>query len=1019
MPRKVAVKHIFGERIKRRRARAVSAWILVLIVAGAASAGEKSGTSLPPPELVGHWRGQGRIVNDWTSVQTLPVDIGIMPDGTVAGTIGYAEIAGGVYLEPKKQSAKMPGFTLSVNLDGQLLGDGVMRRAMQLYLSPANGRLTGPAQARAACSGRARGARPSGAPGGCRCAPSAWQEWTRAARSGRRIGCRISAARAFERGTATPAGGRHLMLQLSMEELYATRMARYVCAMHNGMPDRVPLRPFAAEITARHAGFTCQEVTHDYRKAFEAIIRCCHDYDWDATVPNMVYVWTGLTQAAGLTYYGVPGIDVEADVCFQYREPAEQTAFMKREEYDELIADPVRFLYETWLPRVSTEFSARGQAATFRNNLAFVKSSMAMMEYFTAFGPQVERMRRECGTVSAICGMLKAPLDILADKLRGYLGLAYDLMEIPEKVEQACRALMPHLGYLALTGADPSHQAPIPIWMHRVSKPTLKKWSKSTLGHNAKNIARAVSWVFGGAFIGGLAWFFGRAADKLLSHWKGRVSTTPATPTTPIVDVVKPIFNADSPKSPSSPSKEKKEEKKDVEAPVKKEDGKVDVVVVKKEDSKVDETESDESESVSDGSSESISDDTESYDDNIVDVIVEDGIDTPTEDLSSSSATMHQIETDKIMMGIPNIGNTCWLNSSLKFIASTDHYDKFLELDLNKEYSDEELNAQNALYGNKKLFRDEEIEVLAPLQASLVKVIKELRKGESGILDQSFVVDLVENIIKANVFPNDGETGAPQHPGHGHLDALEFMGQLLSKFKFPLEKSLEASNDSTEIKEQCIQFMDIYRAVPGLTPTGVIKFTNIQNFKPELPLLTLPDFLKLKTLNVPATVCAVEDVEDFNADANLKTLLPDEIPKDLKGVTIRKQMVCISAPESLILRFDRVMLGRKVNCDIDMDKTGRLELPVFDVNTVSLTENEDGFELQPKEITTYQVESAMVHMGTPSFGHWVFYERNHDGTFTYHSDSSVYKISEKSAIEGFKKASMLRLSKVEAKPVKD
>jgi len=134
MPCKVAVKQVFGERIKRRRARAVSAWVLVVIVAGAAFAGEKSATSMPPPELVGHWRGQGRIVNDWTSVQTLPVDIGIMPDGTIAGTIGYAEIAGGVYLEPKKRSARKPGFTLSVNLDGQLLGDGVMRRAMQLYL---------------------------------------------------------------------------------------------------------------------------------------------------------------------------------------------------------------------------------------------------------------------------------------------------------------------------------------------------------------------------------------------------------------------------------------------------------------------------------------------------------------------------------------------------------------------------------------------------------------------------------------------------------------------------------------------------------------------------------------------------------------------------------------------------------------------------------------------------------------------------------------------------------------------
>ena len=264
-------------------------------------------------------------------------------------------------------------------------------------------------------------------------------------------------------------------MSAGMEDLYAARLNRYVTAMRNGMPDRVPLRPFAAEITARHAGFTCQQVSHDYNLAFEAVIRCCKDYDWDAVVPNMVYVWTGLSQAVGLRYYGVPGIDVAPDVAFQYREPAEQDAFMKREEYDELIEDPVRFLYETWLPRVSTEVSARGAPTSYRNNLSFVKGGMSMLSYFSAFGPQVERMRRECGTVSSICGMLKAPLDILADKLRGYIGLAFDLMEIPDKVQQACEALMPHLGYIALTSADPGRQIPIPIWMHRGCTPFISK----------------------------------------------------------------------------------------------------------------------------------------------------------------------------------------------------------------------------------------------------------------------------------------------------------------------------------------------------------------------------------------------------------------------------------------------------------------------------------------------------------------------------------------------------------------
>lgn len=256
------------------------------------------------------------------------------------------------------------------------------------------------------------------------------------------------------------------------EELYSERLARYVTAMRKGVPDRVPVRPLAAEVAARYAGFTCQEVTHDYRLGFEAVIRCCRDFDWDAAVPNMVYVWTGLAQAAGLKYYGIPGIDVGPDVGFQYREPDEKNAFMKREEYDELIDDPVRFLYETWLPRVSGEV---GGADPYRGKVALVKSAMAMLDYFHAFGPQIERMRTECGTVSAICGMLKAPLDILADKFRGYVGLAFDLMEIPDKVLAACRALMPHLAYLALTGADPQKQIPIPIWMHRGCVPFVSR----------------------------------------------------------------------------------------------------------------------------------------------------------------------------------------------------------------------------------------------------------------------------------------------------------------------------------------------------------------------------------------------------------------------------------------------------------------------------------------------------------------------------------------------------------------
>lgn len=249
--------------------------------------------------------------------------------------------------------------------------------------------------------------------------------------------------------------------------LYQERLSRYVTALRNEKPDMVPVRPFVAEFTAKYAGYTCQEVTHDYAAAFEAAVRTAKDFGWDAVVPNMVYVWTGLAQAVGLRYYGIPGLGIPPDSGFNYIEPSEDQAFMKADEYDALISDPTAFLYNVWLPRVSTEVVRPGQPATYRNNLSFVKGAMAMLSYFTAFGPQIDRLRCESGTASAIAGIFKAPFDIIGDKLRGFVGLTMDMQTQPDKVLKACEALMPHLCQVGLTTADPAKQVPIGFWMHR------------------------------------------------------------------------------------------------------------------------------------------------------------------------------------------------------------------------------------------------------------------------------------------------------------------------------------------------------------------------------------------------------------------------------------------------------------------------------------------------------------------------------------------------------------------------
>ena len=258
---------------------------------------------------------------------------------------------------------------------------------------------------------------------------------------------------------------------VDMEARYQARLRRYVTAMRNGKPDMVPVRPFVAEFTGKYAGYTCQELAHDYELAFTAARKCAADFDWDAVVSNMVYVWTGLTQAIGLKYYAIPGIDIPPGTGFQYREPSENDAFMRPDEYDALIEDPTGFLLNVWLPRAAAPVKAPGQPTTEHNHLSFLKGGMAMMKYFGSFGRQHALLRAESGTVPAISGIFKAPMDIIADKLRGYLGLVDDLFNRRDKVVAACEALMPHLYHVARTGADPQKLVPIGYWMHRGGVP--------------------------------------------------------------------------------------------------------------------------------------------------------------------------------------------------------------------------------------------------------------------------------------------------------------------------------------------------------------------------------------------------------------------------------------------------------------------------------------------------------------------------------------------------------------------
>lgn len=251
---------------------------------------------------------------------------------------------------------------------------------------------------------------------------------------------------------------------------YHERQVRYVTANYNYKPDRVPLRVFAEEFAARYCGYSNYEVACDLDLQFDVNRRFAVETGIDAIQTNSIVNWFGMQKALGwsITF---PGIGLPVDGTNQWTEPVnEEQAFLKADEYDEFIDDPTAFLANVWLPRFMRNLNPPGEPVTFAHNMSLINGLLAYDLMFQTWGAKTAELI-QAGIVPAVGSVLKAPLDILGDKLRGYVNLCVDLNERRDKVIAACEALMPHLFSLVAGGADPAGITPSIIWMHRGGVP--------------------------------------------------------------------------------------------------------------------------------------------------------------------------------------------------------------------------------------------------------------------------------------------------------------------------------------------------------------------------------------------------------------------------------------------------------------------------------------------------------------------------------------------------------------------
>jgi hypothetical protein len=259
------------------------------------------------------------------------------------------------------------------------------------------------------------------------------------------------------------------------ESLYQERLNRYVTAMYNEKPDRIPVRIFSEEFSAKYCGYSNYDVAVDHELQFDVNRRFAVGSKVDAIQTNSIVNWFGMQKALGWKEISYPGIGLPVDSVNQWGEPTtEETAFLKVTEYDEFSDDPTAFLVNRWLPRFTSHINPPGSSVTFEHNMSLINGIMAYNKFFSTWGTKTNELI-QAGIVPAVASVLKAPLDIIGDKLRGYVNLCYDLHEHRDKVIKACEALMPHLLNIVLGGADPAGNIPSIIWMHRGCVPFISK----------------------------------------------------------------------------------------------------------------------------------------------------------------------------------------------------------------------------------------------------------------------------------------------------------------------------------------------------------------------------------------------------------------------------------------------------------------------------------------------------------------------------------------------------------------
>lgn len=363
-----------------------------------------------------------------------------------------------------------------------------------------------------------------------------------------------------------------------------------------------------------------------------------------------------------------------------------------------------------------------------------------------------------------------------------------------------------------------------------------------------------------------------------------------------------------------------------------------------------------------------------------------------------------------ITAGLPNIGNTCWLNSVLKLLACTDSRDGLFDVDvknLPKTVFRVSLDKDEAY--QQRQIRSQKARI-AELQRTLKVMVYTLRTQSKGIIDET----LCERLAKALpiLMPGNNILSFDQQ------EASEALLLLESRFGWPSYDQLKKDNPSEETKNKFYQSVTLYSS----ENRGVFRRARVHDFQMTISLSLNPKDDNNELLNIGDFFR--KQYQGDLLDCSVKFKLGNE-KQDNEVGTFTKEEALVNLPKTLSINIqrnyhdeaealiaysqNREPAKKKSKRDIDLSPNATILLYEHDPDLVGFEDDSTKMNIVPRFACEYQVAAAIIHGGGAGGGHYTCLEITERGDCLYHNDGYVTPLGMDEAVKRCRQATFLNL----------